>query len=135
MKLGNLYNDWLHCIHATKICSPTVSMCLPTHSSSFYRDELQRAFSEQSFGIRSFHITSSNARQAVATVVLLEGQKLIVVLTNQGYSVDLEKSPGVPRSTGTDVVHEAVENLLQSISPLYIQRRQEALLSALGRLS
>lgn len=56
-------------------------------SSSFCRTELQRALKEQAFGIQNFSITSSSAQQASALVVLLEGQKLVVQLTTEGFSV------------------------------------------------
>ena len=56
-------------------------------SSSFCRTELQRALKEQAFGIQNFSITSSSAEQASALVVLLEGQRLVVQLTTEGFSV------------------------------------------------
>ncbi|KAH6912941.1 hypothetical protein BKA70DRAFT_1097942 [Coprinopsis sp. MPI-PUGE-AT-0042] len=55
--------------------------------SSFYHEELDRALSEQRSSIQSYRIISSSARQSSAAIVTLEGHKLNVVLTTQGYSV------------------------------------------------
>ncbi|KAF8807139.1 hypothetical protein BYT27DRAFT_7211017 [Phlegmacium glaucopus] len=101
-------------------------MSISSSSSSFCRTELQRALKEQAFGIQTFSITSSSAQEALASVVLLEGQKLVVKLTTQGFSVVNFK---------TTKIHENIENLLQSVSPLYGKKRQEALLAALSKLS
>lgn len=113
-------------------------------SSSFCRTELQTALKEQAFGIQNFSITSSSAQQASASIVLLEGQKLVVQLTNQGFSVckrslyyalsHLFFCPQVVNSKSTKI-HETIEDLLQSASPLYVKKRQEALLAALSKLS
>lgn len=56
-------------------------------TSSFYHSELLRALKEQAFGIKKFTISSSSGQQAIAAVVLLDGAKLLVQLTTQGYSV------------------------------------------------
>jgi len=131
LKLPDLYNSYHRVVHAHSIprllFSWTDSMNFPSSpSSSFCRTELQRALKEQAFGIQTFSITSSSAEQASASVVLLEGQKLVVQLTSQGYSVVNLKPTHI---------HETIENLLQSLSPLYIGKRQEALLAALSKLS
>ena len=60
--------------------------------SSFCRTELQKALKEQAFGIQTFSITSSSAEQASALVVLLEGQRLVVQLTTEGFSVCEKKT-------------------------------------------
>lgn len=113
-------------------------------SSSFCRTELQRALKEQAFGIQNFSITSSSSQQASALVVLLEGQRLVVQLTTRGFSV-CKKSPLFTASNAyffsqivnfkSTKIHETIENLLQSVSPLYVKKRQEALLAALSELS
>ena len=60
--------------------------------SSFCRTELQRALKEQTFGIKNFSITSCSAERASASVVLLEGQRLVVQLTTEGFSVCIKGS-------------------------------------------
>jgi len=95
-------------------------------TSSFCRTELERALKEQAFGIQNFTITSCSAEQASASVALLEGQKHVVQLTAEGFSVVNLK----PTKT-----HETIENLLQSVSPLYVKKRQEKLFAALSKLS
>ena len=56
-------------------------------STSFCHTELYRALKEQAFGIKSFSMLSSSLEQATASVVLLEGSKIVVELTTGGYSV------------------------------------------------
>jgi len=129
LKLPDLYNLYHRvCVNAYSnlrlLFSRTDPMTLS--SSSFCRTELQTALKEQAFGIQSFSITSSSAQQASASILLLEGQKLVVQLTNQGFSVVNSK---------TTKIHETIEDLLQSASPLYVKKRQEALLAALSKLS
>ena len=63
-------------------------------SSSFCRTEFQRALEEQAFGIKSFVMVSSSSHQATASIVILEGSKLLVQLTTQGYSVSALLFPG-----------------------------------------
>ena len=58
-----------------------------SHPDSFCHDELDRVLSELRSCIQSYRIGSSSARQASAAIVTLEGQRLNVVLTSQGYSV------------------------------------------------
>lgn len=58
-----------------------------SHMSSFCSTELQRALKEQTFGIKSYSISSTSSQQATASVVLLEGSKITVLLTTQGFSV------------------------------------------------
>ncbi|KAF9533236.1 hypothetical protein CPB83DRAFT_738974, partial [Crepidotus variabilis] len=92
----------------------------------FCQTELQRALKEQEFGIKSFSMNaSSSTNSATANVVLLEGQKMLVQLTMQGYSI---------ANSATAGVHETIEALLQCISPLYTKKKQEALFAALSRL-
>ncbi|TFK40539.1 hypothetical protein BDQ12DRAFT_456878 [Crucibulum laeve] len=133
MRLIDLYN-YCRFPHASSNRSSVGSMCLST-PASFFRDEMHRALDEQGFGIRSFTVTSSNSRQAVASVLLLEGHKINICLTSQGYSVDAEKNPGMSRNTTNPIIHETLEALLQNLSPLYIQKRQETLFAALENLS
>jgi hypothetical protein len=88
---------------------------------------------------------SSSAEQASASVVLLEGQRIVVQLTTEGFSVCIKAffttvlathvfCPQVvnPKSAK---IHETIENLLQSVSPLYAKKRQEELFAALSKLS
>lgn len=57
---------------------------------SFPAGELERALSEQSFGIASYEITERSALEAAARVVLLEGEVVSISLTSRGYTVSRE---------------------------------------------
>lgn len=96
MTLRNLYN--LCCVfpHGPKNSGSLSSRDNPMapSSSSFYQTEFQRALKEQAFGIKSFAMVSSSLHQATASVVILEGSKLLVQLTTQGYSVGVFPFPG-----------------------------------------
>ena len=58
-------------------------------STEFYAEEIRRALEEQDFGVKSFTLLESDTSgvQARATVILLEGQKIMVKLNSEGYSV------------------------------------------------
>ncbi|KAF8169260.1 hypothetical protein BJ912DRAFT_912986 [Pholiota molesta] len=92
---------------------------------SFCDTELHRALSEQAFGIKSFAVSSSSPQQAIATIVLLDGPKITVQLTTQGYSVDRLDYR----------IYETIEDLLQASSAMYAKKRQEALYAKLSKLS
>lgn len=72
--------------------SPSFEMTSsPTQTSpSFFKDEFERALSEQAFGISKYEITSSSALDASATIELLEKSKLEVNLSIRGYQVCLK---------------------------------------------
>lgn len=53
----------------------------------FYAAELQNALSEQLFGICAYSVIEAGPHSAMASVSLLEGQKIFVLLTESGYSV------------------------------------------------
>ena len=132
-----------------------------SHPTTFTRSELDRALSEQSFGITSYEITDSTELEASARVVLLEGNVIIISLTSRGYQVSFRDSnPYLVRSTGRksrshwsnvqvipsshgegegghvlDRVFEEVEGLLQTVSNRYGQARQMALMQKLALLS
>ncbi|KIK06161.1 hypothetical protein K443DRAFT_285809 [Laccaria amethystina LaAM-08-1] len=107
--------------------NPTFRQTMSHSTLSFCNAELDRALKEQGFAIHSYAITSSSPRQASASVVLLEGRRLTITLTTQGYSIDNGK-------LSSRNVYETLENLLQSVSTMYNQRRQEALFAALEKL-
>jgi hypothetical protein len=96
MTLTNLYN--LCCVfpHGPRNSGSHFSKEIPmtASSSSFYQTEFQRALEEQAFGIKSFAMVSSSSHQATASIVILEGSKLLVQLTTQGYSVGVLLFPG-----------------------------------------
>ncbi|KXN88257.1 hypothetical protein AN958_07716 [Leucoagaricus sp. SymC.cos] len=98
-------------------------------ASSFFGQELHRALREQGPAIHSFKIVNAGPLQAVARVKILEGHTIEVLLTQQGYKVDCKPNEGMSST------FESVEDLLHSLSPLYAQRRSEALFEALKRLS
>ncbi|KAF8895371.1 hypothetical protein BD779DRAFT_1668656 [Infundibulicybe gibba] len=97
---------------------------MPSSPSSFYTAELQRALTEQAFGIKSFQITSSTSMQATASVTLLEGNTIIVNLATGGYFIESQ-----------DTIHETIEVLLQTASPSFGRKQQEQLMNKLAALS
>ncbi|KDR82798.1 hypothetical protein GALMADRAFT_849655 [Galerina marginata CBS 339.88] len=133
MTLADLYNLWCVSGNAPKKLGSLfdskgrASMTVSSSSSSFCQTELHRALKEQVFGIKSFTVLSSSLEQASASVILLEGPKVIIQLTTQGYCV---VSAGA-----TSRIHETIEDLLQSTSPLYAKKRHEVLMAKLARLS
>jgi len=101
---------------------------------NFDSDELERALREQSFGIAGFELLrSTSSLESSALVTLLEGDVVNISLSARGYQ--LIKSPSVPSSPQTENIYEAIETLLQSISPLYEWKRRENLVAQLERLS
>jgi hypothetical protein len=55
--------------------------------AEFYRRELTQALNEQTFGISCSEIICSTENEAQATVTLLEGNTITVVLSSAGYKV------------------------------------------------
>ncbi|KAJ6477311.1 hypothetical protein C8R47DRAFT_1139932 [Mycena vitilis] len=107
--------------------------------STFCADELQQALAEESSAsaIGPYHLTStaSSSLCATASVTLLEGRTISINLTTNGYSIipgDGQDDTG-GRKTGQ--TFESIEQLLRSVSSMYEQRRQEALIAALERVS
>lgn len=59
----------------------------PSEVADFYRRELAQALGEQSFGITRSEITHFSETEAEATITLLEGKIVDVVLSSAGYKV------------------------------------------------
>lgn len=129
-----------------RISSPcTMPSPPPSPSLPFCAVELQRALSEQSFGICAYSITSYSSLRAVAAVTLLEGPIVSIQLTTRGYSVHIllsrlthglyltQVDPRTSPRFGNETF-ESLENLLQALSGTYVQKRQEALMVALEKL-
>ena len=95
MTLRDLYNLCSVFLHGPKNSGSLSSKENPMtpSSSSFCQTEFQRALKEQAFGIKSFAMVSSSPHQATASIVILEGSKLLVQLTTQGYSVGVFPYP------------------------------------------
>ena len=55
--------------------------------AGFYQRELAQALNEQAFGISRSEIIHSNESEAEATITLLEGNTINVVLLSAGYKV------------------------------------------------
>ncbi|KAJ7259577.1 hypothetical protein B0H12DRAFT_420153 [Mycena haematopus] len=108
--------------------------------SSFCADELQHALAEESSAssIGPFRLTSSGPLRATASVTLLEGRTILINLTTNGYSIiprDQQKdTSGEAIASSTGQTFESIEQLLSSVSTMYEERRQEALISALERV-
>ena len=92
------------------IPSPTLALALGSNNMttltptdlSFPTGELERALSEQSFGIASYEITERSALEATARVVLLEGEVVSISLTSRGYTVSRESYDHFQRNTEYD---------------------------------
>ncbi|KAK7690366.1 hypothetical protein QCA50_007023 [Cerrena zonata] len=106
-----------------------------SHPSNFTHSELERALSEQSFGITSYEIISSSELEASARVVLLEGSVIVVSLTSRGYQIVPSSKTDEIEAGLPDDVFEEVDILLQAISERYRQARQMALMEKLALLS
>ncbi len=61
----------------------------PMSTTPFCVAELEQALKEQAFGITTFTLFPSSSETAIVSVVLLEGEKVDIQLTLQGYSVRL----------------------------------------------
>lgn len=55
--------------------------------STFFKTELERALSEQTFGVTSYDLKSSTAYDASASVELLEQIRIDILLTRRGFRV------------------------------------------------
>lgn len=64
-----------------------LSCCMAT--PSFTQTELERALSEQTFGIETYKILSNDVLESTAEVVTLEGAKITLTLSTRGYQVRL----------------------------------------------
>ncbi|KAJ7600845.1 hypothetical protein C8J56DRAFT_911429 [Mycena floridula] len=104
-------------------------MSVSTDTTSFHAAELDRALSEQSFGIRGYSILNTDPYSAVASVSLLEDKIISLVLTNRGYSL-ATKPPSIPART-----FETVESLLESVSVQFSNKRRDELCRKLEELS
>lgn len=132
-------------LFGSKESAPSAPMESP---STFYARELGKALGEQSFGIHDFKITEDSPLQCSASVTLLEGNTIQVTLKKSGYSVSVfwflmyslipyytNQIDNSERETGTtQQIHESIESLLASASPLFEQKGQEELIKALERL-
>ena len=118
----------------------------PSHSDvDFPGGELTHALQEHSFGVSQFEITSVSAHEASARIILLEQSSVTVVLTTSGYAVRMLYIDGYERGPLMRIVQinqgaglktfETLEDLLASISPAYVERRQQSLLAKLQVLA
>ncbi|KAI0826787.1 hypothetical protein BC628DRAFT_1418857 [Trametes gibbosa] len=103
--------------------------------SSFMREELERALTEQSFGISSFEISSSSPLKTTARVVLLEGDAIVLSLTSRGFQLHSPSEAPMDPEHDSEIIFETIEPLLQSVSPLYESRQRSVLLQKLESLS
>ncbi|KAJ7025365.1 hypothetical protein C8F04DRAFT_1269254 [Mycena alexandri] len=103
--------------------------------STFCADELQLALTEESSAsaIGPFRLTAKAPLCATASVTLLEGHTISVNLTTNGYSIVPGDGQSHNRAGPTESTFESIEQLLRSVSTMYEQRRQEALIAALER--
>ncbi|EPS97073.1 hypothetical protein FOMPIDRAFT_43129 [Fomitopsis schrenkii] len=105
----------------------------PSHSDvDFPGGELSDALQEHSFGLSQFEITHVSAHEASARIVLLEHSAVTVVLTTSGYGV---RTLAQIVQGAASKTFETLEDLLASISPAYVERRQQSLLAKLQVLA
>lgn len=107
---------------------------------TFFRDELHRALSEQSYGISSFTLKDQTSRLfSAASVELLEGNVIEICLTAHGYGV-MSICVGITlkltsvQIVGSEGTHETVDALLSQVSPRYREAQNQALFSKLQAL-
>lgn len=83
--------NWLNLFCGEKTAYKAESTAPRTHMDEFYRTELEKALSEQSYGIVAYRIDHEACTEhaAFAVVDLLEEQQLRVELSNRGYQVSL----------------------------------------------
>ncbi|KAJ7095759.1 hypothetical protein B0H15DRAFT_880398 [Mycena belliarum] len=108
--------------------------------STFCADELQHALAEESStaAIGPFHLIASAPLGATAAVTLLEGRTIRIALTTNGYSIvadDNDSDTDAGRYTATAPTFESIDQLLRSVSSMYEERRQQALIAALESVS
>lgn len=75
----------------------TISCCMAT--LSFAQTELERALSEQTFGIEGYKILGNDVLESTAEVVTLEGAKITLTLSTRGYQVRLSFCLSFPHYT------------------------------------
>ncbi|KAI3616104.1 hypothetical protein WG66_014055 [Moniliophthora roreri] len=100
-------------------------------TGSFYRDELRKALSEQRSAIEVYSVLRYTSLDAHASVTLLEGKVIYVILTERGFAIKPSEGSDWDRTH----VFESLEGLLQSASSLYAMEKQRQLFEALERLS
>ncbi|KAF8229691.1 hypothetical protein L208DRAFT_1285518 [Tricholoma matsutake] len=103
------------------------------HPSSFFGDELLRALTEESFGIKAFSTIATTQLQATASVTLLEGQTIHIKLETRGYSIECI-GDGCALPSNEDTIFESLDEFLRSASPMYEQMRHDALVKKLEGL-
>ena len=122
--------------------NPQATANMTSLPPSFYHNELNRALSEQSFALTRYEVTRQHSvHEATALVTLLEGTNIRVSLNTRGYRVNLHHSTTVVIADCTCVpklgdgqTYESIEELLQSTSPMYMQKREDTIISKLQGL-
>ncbi|KZT09359.1 uncharacterized protein LAESUDRAFT_712440 [Laetiporus sulphureus 93-53] len=103
--------------------------------SDFPTAELIHALEEQSFGISSYELRSFDAHEATAQVVFLEGHVVTVSLSTTGYKATEHRHGNDGDPCSTDRSFESIEELMEHISPRYVEKRREAIMARLQALS
>lgn len=115
------------------------------HSHSFYGEEMVTVLAEHESvaSIANYQLLYSDAVSAIARITTLEGTEAYIGVSIAGYHV-LTLPPGQPtrpedlalQNDHRESNHfEALEPLLESISPKYAARRIEILQARLGNLT
>ena len=115
-------------------------------SSDNFVAELASALKENSFGLKEYQVIQETQLESIATVVLLEGDTITICLSPQGFTVrsydmpvsclrSIRHKKKKVSSKGSEVVHETLEQLLDSQSPAYRLASQQTLLSRLHGLT
>jgi len=103
--------------------SSYLTLSLMDQVAEFYRRELTQALNEQTFGISCSEIICSTESEAQATVTLLEGNTIDVVLSSAGYKM-----------SDHETFYETLDDLLSSMSPAHAAKRVEMLVGKLQGL-
>ncbi|KAF8532105.1 hypothetical protein JB92DRAFT_2844471 [Gautieria morchelliformis] len=101
----------------------------------FYRAELEKALSEQHYGIVDYRVDheACTTQAAFALVDLLEQRQIRVKLSSRGYEEHAKDSTTASESMSK--VFETLEDLLSAGSAMYGERRMEELMARLSQLA
>ncbi|KAI0789674.1 hypothetical protein C8Q75DRAFT_147242 [Abortiporus biennis] len=102
------------------------------HPSTFTRTELERALTEQSFGVISSKILHASEREATAMLVLLEGNAMTISLSSRGFLITSDTASPY---THVGDAYETLEDLLSTVSKQYNVVKHQVLTQKLSALS
>jgi len=105
---------------------------LNQHPTTFTLTELDQALKEQSFGISSYVIDSVTELEAIASIVLLEGNEISVSLTPNGFTI---RKNSDTNETNIGRTFEEIEVILNVVSPKYGAARHQEIVAKLAEFA